>query len=185
MLLFIIIWSVWPISEILLNRLMRSGKSDKKGEDKGTLRNIWITISIAMAAGCIVNSYVEAPMSNTLTISYTGLLSITFGMIFRFFAIWSLGKFFTVDITIREEHKLKKDGIYRYIRHPAYTGMIISFIGFGLSLNNWISLFIVSIPVISVMLLRITAEEKMLLKQFGNEYAGYMRKTRRLIPWIY
>jgi len=185
MLLFVIIWSVWPLSEVLLHLLVRSGKNDKKGEDKGTLRIIWITLFIAMTAGCIVHSSVAAPIVNSVIINYLGLFLIVFGMVFRFFAIWSLGKMFTVDITIRKDHKLKKDGIYKYIRHPAYTGVIISFIGFGISINNWISLLIVAIPVILAMLVRIQAEEKMLLKQFGDEYARYMKKTRRLMPLIY
>jgi len=164
---------------------VRSGKNDKKGEDKGTLRIIWITLLIAMTAGCIVKSSVAAPIINSVSITYIGLFLIVFGMVFRFYAIWSLGKMFTVDITIREGHKLKKDGIYKYIRHPAYTGAIISFIGFGFSVNNWISLLIVAIPVISAMIIRINAEEKMLMKQFGDEYARYMKRTRRLMPFVY
>lgn len=185
MLLFIIVWSVWPLSEVLLNLLVRSGKSDKKGEDKGTLRIIWMTLLIAMTAGCIVESSVAAPIINSVIINYLGLLLLVFGMIFRFYAIWSLGKMFTVDITIREEHKLKKDGMYKYIRHPSYTGAIISFMGFGFSVNNWISLLIVTIPIIAAMIIRIKAEEKMLLEQFGDEYAQYMKKTRCLMPLVY
>ena len=185
MLLFIIIWSVWPLSEVLLYFLVHSGKSDKKGEDKGTLLIIWITLLIAMTAGCIVHSSVAAPIINSMIINYLGLFLIVLGMVFRFFAIWTLGKMFTVDITIREEHMLKKNGIYKYIRHPAYTGAIVSFIGFGISVNNWIGLMIVAIPVISAMIIRINAEEKMLLEQFGDEYARYMQKTYRLMPLVY
>jgi protein-S-isoprenylcysteine O-methyltransferase Ste14 len=92
---------------------------------------------------------------------------------------------FTVDVTIRENHKIKKDGLYKILRHPAYSGMIISFIGFGLSLNNWISFLVVAIPITSVMILRIKAEEASLLKQFGNEYSDYIKTTYRLMPWVY
>ena len=93
--------------------------------------------------------------------------------------------FFTVDVTIRDDHKIKKDGLYRLIRHPSYSGSILSFIGFGISLNNWISLFIISLPVIFAMIHRIKVEEKLLVARFGKEYVDYMRKTFRLIPWIY
>lgn len=185
MIVFIFIWSICPLSEILLNLLTRSGKKDKKGQDKETLRIIWITISIAMAAGSIVHAYSPAPIINSMIIPYIGLGLIVFGMVFRFSAIWSLGKMFTVDVTIRENHKIKKDGLYKILRHPAYSGMILSFIGFGFSVNNWISLLIVAIPVISVMIFRIKTEEKMLLKQFGDEYSNYMKATYRLLPWIF
>lgn len=54
-----------------------------------------------------------------MILQYTGLLLIIGGMTLRFIAIWSLGKFFTVDVNIQENHKLIKKGVYKVIRHPA------------------------------------------------------------------
>jgi protein-S-isoprenylcysteine O-methyltransferase Ste14 len=183
--IFIITWSIWFISEILLNRLFRSGKNDNKNLDKGTMRIIWITIGTANSIGILSAIFIRFQISSNLLIPYLGLFLIASGMIFRFVSILSLGKFFTVDVTIRDDHKIKKDGLYRLIRHPSYTGSILSFIGFGISLNNWISLFIISLPVIFAMLHRIKVEEKLLVARFGKEYIDYMKKTFRLIPWIY
>jgi protein-S-isoprenylcysteine O-methyltransferase Ste14 len=183
--IFIIIWSVWFISEILLNRLFRSGEHDKKNLDRGTLSIVWITVGIANSLGIIATFFIRSPISNNAFIPYLGLALITFGMIFRFIAILTLGKFFTVDVTIRKDHEIKKDGVYKLIRHPSYSGSILSFIGFGFSLNNWISLFVVSIPVIIAMLYRIKIEENLLIKQFGVGYQDYLKNTFRLIPWIY
>lgn len=185
MIIFIIIWSIWLISEIVLNRLFRSGSNDIKHQDKGTLGLIWITILFANSMGILFVVFSKFPISNSLIIPYTGLLLITGGMLFRFISIWSLGRLFTVDVTIRENHRVKKDGVYRLIRHPSYLGTIVSFIGFGFSLNNWISLIIISIPVTVAILNRIKIEEKLLVEQFGNEYSAYMSRTYRLLPWIY
>ena len=182
---FIIIWSLWFLSEILLNRLFRSSGDDKKDLDRGTMRIIWITIGVANSLGIICVFYVKLPISSIIIIPYLGLVLITFGILFRFYSILSLGKFFTVDVTIRKNHKVKKDGIYRFIRHPSYLGSILSFIGFGISLNNWISLIIISIMVTLAMLNRIRIEERLLQEQFGLEYSDYMKKTYRLFPWIY
>lgn len=102
----------------------------------------------------------------------------------RLIAVFSLGKMFTVDVTIRKDHALKKNGIYKFLRHPSYAGSLLSFIGFGLSLNNWVSLLIVFIAILSVFLLRINIEEKLLLQQFGKEYVDYKKKTAALIPFI-
>jgi protein-S-isoprenylcysteine O-methyltransferase Ste14 len=185
MMIFIIIWSIWFISEIILNRLFHSKNDDKKNMDKGTIRIIWITIGIANSLGILAAIFIKSPISSNVLIPYFGLFLIASGMIFRFISILSLGKFFTVDVTIRKDHKIKKDGLYRLIRHPSYTGSILSFIGFGISLDNWISLLIISLPVIFAMLHRIKVEEKLLVDQFGNDYVDYMKKTYRLIPWIY
>ena len=45
-----------------------------------------------------------------------------------------LWKYFTVDVTIKLEHKLVSTGIYRIVRHPSYLGSLISFFGLGLVL---------------------------------------------------
>ena len=185
MIIFIITWSFWFISEILLNRLMHSGKTDKKKLDKGSIRIIWITIGLANSLGIIFTVFFKVPISKSLIIPYTGLALIIAGMIIRFVSIWSLGRMFTVDVTILKDHKLKKDGVYSIIRHPSYMGSLLSFIGFGISLNNWISLAIITILITVAMLYRIKIEEKLLISQFGSEYSEYMKRTSRLIPFIY
>lgn len=183
--IFIITWSIWFLSEILLNRFIRSGNDDKKEQDKDSIRNIWIAISVSVSLGIISSFFFKIPISNQLIVPQLGLFLIIAGMIFRFISIWSLGRFFTVDVTIRLNHKLKKDGLYSLIRHPSYAGSVLSFIGFGLSLNNWISLIIIIISIICAMLNRIKIEEKVLIDHFGSKYTEYMKNTYRLIPWIY
>jgi protein-S-isoprenylcysteine O-methyltransferase Ste14 len=182
---FIIIWSFWFLSEVLLNRLLRSGAADKKELDNGSRRLIWITIGIANTSAVICTLLVPVTISHILLIPYIGLFVIIAGMVIRFMAVWSLGRFFTVDVTIREDHRLKNDGMYRIIRHPSYTGSLVSFLGFGISLNNWISLIILVLLVTSTMLYRIKIEERVLSDQFGEEYKNYMKNTWRLIPWIF
>lgn len=183
--LFAGIWSVWLLSEIALNRLMRSGSADKKGQDNNSIRVIWMTIGAAIISGVLSAMFLHVPIGPGSGIRYLGLLLIALGMVIRFYAVRSLGKMFTVDVTIREDHKLKRNGIYGIIRHPSYLGSLISFAGFGLTLDNWISLMIIVLPVSLAMLYRISIEEKSLIRRFGPEYREYMRETRRLIPGIY
>ena len=185
MTVFIIIWSIWFISELLVNRLLRSGKNDKKSQDKGSIRIIWIMIGLANSLGIFFSIFSKNHISNLIIVPYLGLFLILVGMTLRFISIWSLGRLFTVDVTIRDNHTIKRDGVYRFIRHPSYLGSIVSFIGFGISLNNWVSLLIISVLVTSAMIYRITIEEKLLKQQFDSEYSEYMKKSRRLIPWIY
>ena len=185
MALFIVIWSIWFISEILINRLFRSRSRDMKGADRGSLIIVWVTIVIANSVGVLFSIYNFLPISNMIFIRFAGLFLIVAGLILRFLAIYSLGRFFTVDITIREKHLLKKDGLYSVIRHPSYSGFLLSFLGFGFSLNDWISLVVVVIPVFFALNYRIRLEEETLTRQFGKEYKDYKKKTYQLIPWIY
>lgn len=182
---FILIWSIWFISEVLLNRICRSKDTGKQKPDRGSLRIIWITIGLANTLGILSAIFIKMPISKYALLPYAGLFLIVCGIIFRFISIFSLGKFFTVDVTIRKGHKIKKDGMYRLIRHPSYTGSLISFFGFGISLNNLLSLLLIFIPVFIAILYRIVIEEKFLISRFGSEYTDYMKKTYRLIPWIF
>jgi protein-S-isoprenylcysteine O-methyltransferase Ste14 len=185
MTIFIIIWSIWFLSEILLNRMCRSGTGKQKSMDRGTISIIWITVGFANTLGITAAIFTGLPIGISLLIPLIGLLIILAGMILRFIAILTLGKFFTVDVAIRKNHKIKQDGIYGLVRHPSYAGSILSFIGFGISLNNWLSLILVSIPVTIAMLYRMKIEERLLVEQFSSDYQDYMKRTYRLIPWIY
>ena len=161
--IFNIIWIAWCVSEILLNRLMRSGINDKKGQDKGSILFIWIMIAIAIFSGIVLQHYCIAPINNGLAISYIGLGIVVAGMALRIISILTLGRLFTVDVTIRENHSIKQDGVYRFIRHPSYSGMLISFIGLGLSLNNWLSLISITTLITIALIYRIRIEEKIRL----------------------
>lgn len=97
----------------------------------------------------------------------------------------NLGKYFTVDVTIKKDHQLKTDGFYKYVRHPSYAFSLLTFLGLAIVLNNYISAVIVFVPVFLMFLYRIKIEEKVLTEQFGSDYSDYMKKTKRLIPFIY
>ena len=185
MAIFYLVYTLWFISEVILNRLMRSGKSDLKGRDRGSLIIIWLTIILAMGLGVFLSIRYRMPIVPSALFQYAGLGVIIAGMIIRFIAIRSLGKYFTVDVTIREGHQLKTDGMYRLVRHPSYTGSLISFLGYGMTLDSWPGLLAVVIPVTVVMIYRIRIEERLLTEQFGQEYRNYMLNSKRLLPWIY
>jgi len=183
--IFPIIWGCWLLSEILLNRLVRSKTPDSKKLDKNSLRIIWIAIFVSITGGVLFAIYRAVPITMTNLLLYLGSVFIVSGMIFRFIAVRTLGRFFTVDLAIHDNQRLIETGLYRFIRHPSYTGSLLSFLGFGISLNNWISPIIIVVPVLATFIYRINIEEKLLLKQFGSEYEDYKKRTKRLIPLIY
>ena len=59
------------------------------------------------------------------------------GLILRWWAIITLGRFFTVDVTIEKDHELIQRGPFRVVRHPSYTGVLLAFVGVALSFRNW------------------------------------------------
>jgi len=184
-LFFNIIYICWLLSEIILNRVLRSRRGDQPLKGKQSLTIIWIAAIAATVAAGNIATYTRFPITDWVGIGWLGIGLILLGMTIRFIAIISLGRFFTVDVAIRQGHMLKKDGMYRYVRHPAYTGSLLSFLGFGVSLNNWVSLAVVVIPVTAAFLYRIKLEEEMLVASFGGEYERYRKETYRLLPGVY
>ena len=184
-LLFTIIYLIWFLSETLLNRLLRSKSTDKQNADKNSLLIIWVTVVAAIFLAVYISMKYYFPIYPDTTIRYIGLGIILLGIILRIAAVLSLGKFFTVDVTIREDHKLKKDGVYKYLRHPSYFASLLSFIGFGLSINSWPGLILIVVAVMAVFIFRIKIEEKILIGQFGDEYLDYKKNTKGIIPFVY
>ncbi|MEO6902238.1 MAG: isoprenylcysteine carboxylmethyltransferase family protein [Bacteroidia bacterium] len=163
---------------------MRSKEKDKKGSDKNSLLVIWLTIFICIPLAFYISNLYHFKIFATTTLNI-GLAIIILGIFLRLIIIKSLGIFFTVDVTIKQNHTLRKDGFYKYLRHPSYFASLISFIGFGISLNNWISLSIIVIATFCAFLYRIRVEEKALIAYFGIEYLVYKKSTKTIIPFIY
>ncbi|HYZ72935.1 MAG TPA: isoprenylcysteine carboxylmethyltransferase family protein [Chthoniobacterales bacterium] len=87
-------------------------------------------------------------------------------------------------VAIQPDHQLKTDGLYRYIRHPSYAGLIASKIGLVLIFRSAIGLIFV-ILLFLFLVSRMNDEERFLEAHFGEEYRNYRRKTNRLVPRIY
>lgn len=79
---------------------------------------------------------------------------------------------------------LATSGVYRYIRHPQYTGLILLSLSMIL---NWATLpLLIMFPIMLFMYLHLAKrEEQDMLREFGEEYESYMKRTKRFIPFIY
>lgn len=114
-----------------------------------------------------------------------GMILFVLGLVIRWEAIRKLSGLFTVNISIMEGHKLITSGVYKYIRHPSYTGMIMYYIGLGLLMHNFISFGILLALPLSAILIRIYYEEKALKTYFKDQHAEYKKKSWKLIPLLY
>jgi protein-S-isoprenylcysteine O-methyltransferase Ste14 len=177
-----IVCSIWILSEVLINLLTRSKKSESNSYERNSLGLIWIVIAISITSGVIVASHYPH-FSTTKFIA--GITLIILGMIFRIMAIFSLKSLFTSDVSIHRNHRLKTDGMYKKIRHPSYSASLLSFLGLGIMLGNWVSLCIVFGPVLSAFLYRIYVEENILTDNFKEDYLDYKKKTKKLIPYLF
>ena len=180
-----IISIIWFLSEIILSRMLRV-KDTQENHDKSSLKIIWITIIVSIFLGiALSNTKIMISHFYASEIYKIGIALILLGLTVRWIAILTLKKSFKVHVTVSENQQIVQSGIYKYIRHPSYSGSLLSFLGLAVTFNNWFSLVIVFVPIMLAFLYRINVEEKALNKAFGDQYANYTISTRKLIPFIY
>lgn len=113
-----------------------------------------------------------------------GVILFIIGLIIRVHAAWTLDKNYSWTLEIRENHSLIKNGLYRYIRHPIYSGVIISAFTVPVFTSSVIGFFIILFSIL-LLIYRIGVEEKMLIEEYRDEYRDYMKNTWRLVPYLY
>lgn len=173
------------VLEFVLILTKRSKKKDAKTrDDKRSLLLFWITIPLGISFGFFASKHGQWLLFNQY-IAVVGLCIFTIGLGIRWISILRLQKEFTVDVAITENHQLKTNGMYRYIRHPSYLGLLLVLFGLSIATNSWLSVAFMTIPVLFAVIYRIKIEEKILTQEFGIAYQEYCQKTERLIPKVY
>jgi len=175
----------YAASETALGLLKRSANRTSE-LDRSSLRVLWITIVLSVAAAVTASRMLPQFGSASMSRAYPlGVGLFIAGLVLRWMAIIHLGRYFTVDVAIAEDHRLIESGPYRFVRHPSYSGALLAFAGFGICLGNWISLLVLIVPISWAFLRRIEIEESVLMQALGDTYAAYSRRTRRLVPFVY
>jgi protein-S-isoprenylcysteine O-methyltransferase Ste14 len=146
---------------------------------------LWVLLIAAIFTAAQFQRLPAGRMPHRDTLFWLGIALIVAGMIIRATAILTLRRFFTVRVTIQESHELIDRGLYKIIRHPSYTGALVSFVGLGFAFGNWLSLALVLAGAFIGLGYRIRVEEAALTDHFGERYRAYSARTKRLIPGIY
>ena len=179
-------YAVWILTETIAWRKKRSGSSSLR-RDRGSKR---LLISL-ICAGIFLDFAFSFGFPSTViyqprvVIFYVAIGLMLVGFALRWYSISLLGRYFTFDVTIQTGQTVIEAGPYRFIRHPSYTGAILTTIGFGLALENWAGLVALLTCVGVGYAYRISVEETVLAEALGKDYLAYMRRTRRLVPLLF
>jgi protein-S-isoprenylcysteine O-methyltransferase Ste14 len=118
-------------------------------------------------------------------IAWLGVFVLVSALILFFHAHRRLGRFWSVTLEIRENHGLVTDGIYRFVRHPIYTAYFMWALAQALLLSNWIAGPTGLVGFGTLFAFRVRREEQMMLQTFGDDYAAYAARTKRIIPGVF
>ncbi len=186
--LWLILAGIWTVLEILVGYKTRVSFHDSVPQLKNYQKEhlIWlvVVISIIGAFGFKHLQLVQLPMSYGVR-QIIALIMMSIGLMIRFYAIKRLGRFFSTTVVIQNEHALITHGLYQFIRHPAYTGLLISFFAIGVAMGDILAILILVLPLGLFLKQRISVEEDILIGHFGKDYLEYAVRTKKLIPWLY
>jgi protein-S-isoprenylcysteine O-methyltransferase Ste14 len=115
--------------------------------------------------------------------AWSGVVLCIAGLAFCIWARFTLGRNWSGVVTLKGGHELITSGPYALVRHPIYTGLLTMFVGTVIVLGHVAG--IIAMPfVFGSLWIKLRYEEKLMLKQFPNEYAAYQQRVKRLIPFI-
>jgi protein-S-isoprenylcysteine O-methyltransferase Ste14 len=180
---------VWIVPETI-GMFKQTAKRSREAalvEDRGSMGVLiglqWAGLALCFSLGALLPA-ATIPWHRT-ALFLLGVTFILLGVALRWYAIWTLGGYFTRDVAVSVDQTVMQSGPYRYIRHPAYSGTFLTMAGVGLAMTNWASLAALLLGVLLGHMYRVHVEEEALIQTLGQPYVSYMRHTKRFIPGVF
>ncbi|WP_247001898.1 methyltransferase family protein [Halosolutus gelatinilyticus] len=182
---FLIAVGIWILSDWSL--ALRYRDAADTNQDRGSKR----AIGLAVVGGVLVAAS-AATLAPSVRFPYStspfwiGLAVILVGVGVRQYAVWTLDEAFSLVVTVDGDDEVVDSGPYRWVRHPSYTGALLSLLGLGVAIGNWLSLLVLVVAGLSGYGYRIRVEERALRETLGEGYVEYENRTPyRLIPGLW
>ena len=175
------------LSEVSLAvRRRATTKTGTKERDAGSLRLLWVVNLLSITGGVTLSAAgLGLRLPGGIAWEALGLGVFFAGTALRWWAIWHLGRFFTVNVAVAEDQRVIDDGPYRLIRHPSYSGLLLQFAGLGLTLGTLPAFLVVLIFPTLAILFRIRIEESALRAHLPDAYGAYMARTKKIVPLLF
>jgi protein-S-isoprenylcysteine O-methyltransferase Ste14 len=174
---FVVVWAVAAAST----------KRSVYRESRAQRLRYWILLIIAYLL--LINARrLPYPLSahiipHTEATAWTGAVLCIIGLAFTIWARATLGRNWSGAVTLKECHELIDRGPYRLVRHPIYTGLMTMFVATVIALGHLAGI-IGALLVFMSFWIKLGHEEKLMLKQFPDQYAVYQQRVKRIIPFV-
>jgi protein-S-isoprenylcysteine O-methyltransferase Ste14 len=183
-LVFYVTAVIWAVVELAQRALETARGTAGTAHDRGT--RVVIALSLAATVGLSIVATRHARSFGIPGPHHAlGAIVMWVGMGLRVWAIATLGRSFRTTVQVDPGQEVVSDGPYQWIRHPSYTGLIVTLVGFGLGLGNWLAVAICVLLPLPALLWRIQIEETELTRVLGDPYRVYAAETKRLVPGVW
>jgi len=186
----IVYWAALVVEMVIRTPLNKKRKEEKMSEQRVSTQEkliLFLLLIGMMILPLIYSATSWLDFANYSLPTWAGWLG-SFIMLGALFVFWrshaDLGLNWSPSLEIRDKHELITRGIYGVIRHPMYASQWLWVIAQPLLLQNWVAGLVNLIIFIPFYLLRVQAEEQMMVDRFGEQYKTYMERTGRVLPKI-
>lgn len=128
-------------------------------------------------------SFADYPLYPIPLVAGSAFLALGLWLFHRSHA--DLGTNWSITLEVREKHQLVTHGVYRWVRHPMYLALFIYSAGQALALPNWLAGPSYGLAMVLLFAFRVSAEERMMREEFGEDYERYTATTKRLVPGVW
>jgi len=180
---------LWMVASVgilanILQPAYRPFEGSRTPEDRGTAAQILWTVYLRQAAALLELVWrrrVALPLDLATWAAFSAMIG---GLALRTWAVVLLGPWFTWNVTVQAGQQLVSRGPYRFIRHPSYTGALITFVASCVLLRSWVVALLAAFTLVLAFRRRIRYEEALLVKTLPG-YQAYMSCTDKLLPRIF
>src|SRR5216683_497533 len=166
------------------SRSVKVAKSHKTTLETGLLVLAWVGFFVPLIwVASPAFSFAEYSLRTGPLVA--GVMCFVIGLWLFYRSHADLGTNWSITLEVREQHRLITQGVYRRIRHPMSLALVLYSIGQALVIPNWVAGLSNLVAFAVLLALRVGAEERMMVDGFGDEYAAYSARTKRLIPGVW
>jgi len=179
------LWAFSAELQFVVGPRRQAGRSSSL-QDAGSKQMIYLAGLIAIVGAFWVATDWPASMltPRRLPLYLAGIGCLVAGGLLRRHCFAMLGSRFTYTVKASPDQTVVERGAYKYVRHQSYTAGLLLYGCIGLALGNLASLAFAVIPLAAAYCYRIAVEERALVQTIGAPYSDYMKRTRRLIPFV-
>jgi protein-S-isoprenylcysteine O-methyltransferase Ste14 len=172
--IFILAYLGWIAAEIPVT----FGSPPEKPAESRTL-TAYVSSRLVLVIAAVLS---PVPWKAVSPLMIPPMLIFACGIALRTVAIRELGKLYTHHVVRRGEHPLVTTGPYRFLRHPAYSGMLLANVGFVLFFHS-VASAVALLLLLAALIWRIRTEEGVLWSIPG--YPEFAARRPRLIPVVW
>lgn len=177
---------LWLAAVLCYRLIEESGFQADRNKGKRHAEWLFFALYVGLSGSVVFPAVEFAISSRPFSLAWTilGITAVAIGTMFRYLGVKTLGKHFSTHVEVRDDHVLIDSGVYRYIRHPAYAGVIFFSLGSALILQSFYSLLFTAFVFWPLIGIRIVIEEQELSRELRH-YADYMKRSKRLVPYVF